>query len=245
MDRALFRTAWQTLANGYAGTPAIVPFRRDLCCYPAVGIRLADPTGAMQPIDDFYAACPDADAPAVMAAIRAVQPMQRAYLTVAEHSDETDEVYRALGCRYDSSEWLMVYDLRDHVVVAPTQQVDILTVADITTGNTADPEAMLWLSHANVSSTAMTHVAVRDGPRVLARARTLRLPDGTSYISMVFTSPQARRQGYGRDVMLALLNADAAAGVHTVVLMSSHMGIPLYRSLGFVSLCATHIYTLS
>jgi predicted acetyltransferase len=79
---------------------------------------------------------------------------------------------------------------------------------------------------------------------VLARARTLRLPDQTSYISMVYTAPQARRNGYARDLMLALLAADAAAGVHTAVLMSSQMAIPLYQNLGFVPLCNTHIYTI-
>ena len=244
MNDALFQTAWSTLANGYAGTPAILPYRTDLVCAPAWGIRLADPTGTTHPIDDYYVASPDDDASAVLAVIRAVSPMSRAYLTVAEQSPATDRIYQSLGCVYDSSECLMSYDLRQYTPVPPTHHVDTLTVADIGPCNTADPEAMIWLNEANVAAPQMTHVAVRSGPRVLARARTLRLPNQTSYISMVYTAPQARRNGYARDLMLALLAADAAAGVHTAVLMSSQMAIPLYRSLGFVPLCNTHIYTI-
>jgi len=107
MNDTLFQTAWSTLANGYAGTPAITPYRTDLVCAPAWGIRLADPTGSMQPIDDYYVASPDDDAPAVLAGIRAVPPMSRAYLTVAEQSTATDRIYQSLGCVYDASECLM------------------------------------------------------------------------------------------------------------------------------------------
>ena len=240
-----FRSAWQTLIDGYAGTPAILPFRTELACAPASGLRLADPDGRQSPIDDFYAAVPDGDAPALLAAICAVPPAPRAYLTVAALSDATDAVYRDLGCVYDSSECLMSVDLTTMVIPPPETAVDILTVADISAANMADPESMLWLSSANVASPDMTHVVIRSGAHIHARARTLRLADGTSYVSMVYTAPHARRQGYGRDLMRALLAADQAAGIHTVVLMSSQMGIPLYQSLGFVPLCTTHIYTLS
>jgi len=241
---AAFDRAWQTLIEGYAGTPAILPFRTLLSCAPAHGLRLADPDGRQPPIDDFYAAVPDADAPALLAAIRAVPPAARAYLTVAAQSDATDAVFRDLGCVYDSSECLMSIDLTTLRIPPPGTAVHTLTEADISAANMADPESMLWLSSANVTSTAMTHVAIRAGAHIHARARTLRLVDGTSYISMVYTAPHARRLGYGRDLMRTLLAADQAAGIHTVVLMSSQMGIPLYQSLGFVPLCTTHIYTL-
>jgi GNAT superfamily N-acetyltransferase len=244
MTRSI-HTAWQTLIDGYAGTPAIMPFRTELSCAPAIGLRLADPEGKQSPIDDYYVYSADADAPQIIATIRSVPPAPRAYLTVAAQSDATDAVYRALGCVYDSSECLMSFDLTTAVIPPPVTTVDILTVADISAANMADPESMLWLSSANVSSFAMTHVAIRSGAHIHARARTLRLADGTSYVSMVYTAPSARRQGYGKDLMRALLAADQAAGTHTVVLMSSQMGIPLYRSLGFVPLCTTHIYTLS
>ena len=239
-----FHRAWQTLIDGYAGTPAILPYRTILACAPANGLRLADPEGVQPPIDDFYAAVPDDDAPALLAAIRAMPPAPRAYLTVAAQSDATDAIYRDLGCVYDSSECVMSIDLTTMVIPPPQTAVDTLSVADISSANMADPESMLWLSTANVSSPAMTHVAVRSGAYIHARARTLRLADGTSYVSMVYTAPQARRNGYARDLMRALLAADQAAGIHTVVLMSSQMGIPLYQSIGFVPLCTTHIYTL-
>lgn len=241
---APFHRAWQTLIDGYAGTPAILPFRTILECAPATGLRLADPDGRQSPIDDYYAAIPDDQAQVLLSTIRAVPPAPRAYLTVAAQSDQTDAVFRTLGCVYDSSECLMAMELRSAQIPPPQTPVTTLTVADISAANMADPESMLWLSDANVASPQMTHVAVRVGVHIYARARTLRLPDGTSYISMVYTAPQARRRGYGRDIMRALLAADQAAGIQTAVLMSSQMGIPLYQSLGFVPLCTTHIYTL-
>jgi hypothetical protein len=187
-------TAWQTLIDGYAGTPAIMPFRTELSCAPAIGLRLADPEGKQSPIDDYYVYSANADAPHIIATIRSVPPAPRAYLTVAAQSDATDAVYRALGCVYDSSACLMSFDLTTAVIPPPVTTVDSLTVADISAANMADPESMLWLSSANVSSPDMTPVAIRNGASIHARARTLRLANGTSYVSMVYTAPSARRQ---------------------------------------------------
>lgn len=244
MDHPLFAQAWQTLIDGYAGAPALQPFRTVLTCPPAQGNRLIDPYGSGRAMDDYYLTIPDTAAAAAIAQIRALPPTTPAYLTVAAQSAQTDALYRALGCTYDATEPLMAMPLRDRAFPAPSHPVHTITVSDIPAYNTADPESTAWLNHPNVAAATMTHVAISDGPYVRARARSLRLPSGTSYISMVFTAPQYRGRGYAHALMTALLRADAANGTHTSVLLASPMAVSLYQHLGFETLCDAHIYRL-
>jgi predicted GNAT family acetyltransferase len=195
-------------------------------------------------MDDYYLAVPDADAPAALAAIRAVPPTTPAYLTVAASTPQTDAVYQALGCVSEGTEPLMARSLAHYQRAHATVPIHTLTVADVAAANMADPEATAWLNHPNVAAETMTHVAVTDGPYIRARARSLRLPNGCSYISMVFCAPNYRGHGYATALMHALLAADLAHGIHTAVLLASPMAVGLYQRLGFVTLCDAHIYRL-
>jgi GNAT superfamily N-acetyltransferase len=55
----------------------------------------------------------------------------------------------------------------------------------------------------------------------------------TGYVQWVATDPEARSKGYGRAVMLALLDWFDGEGVGVVELHATPAGEPLYRDLGF------------
>jgi ribosomal protein S18 acetylase RimI-like enzyme len=59
-------------------------------------------------------------------------------------------------------------------------------------------------------------------------------PEGLyGYIQSMVTDERDRRRGYGRAVLLALLDGFAERGIHRVDLHASAMGEPLYRAEGF------------
>ncbi|MEX2292951.1 MAG: GNAT family N-acetyltransferase [Acidimicrobiales bacterium] len=54
--------------------------------------------------------------------------------------------------------------------------------------------------------------------------------------------PDARNRGLGAAITVELLRAGAAAGCSEAILHSSEMGFPVYRSLGFETVCDVQTY---
>ncbi|MFM7678715.1 MAG: GNAT family N-acetyltransferase, partial [Roseiflexaceae bacterium] len=88
------------------------------------------------------------------------------------------------------------------------------------------------------------HYAIFHADEIVARGRSLRMPTGFSYVSMVYVAPSYRRQGYGRALMQAMLRDDCAARMHTSTLMASYDGAALYATLGYETVAQTHVFTL-
>ena len=86
----------------------------------------------------------------------------------------------------------------------------------------------LHLWHAD----SFAYVGYADG-RAVSAAATLPV-DGTVYVALVATMPNAHGKGYAETVMRhAIEQGRRAMGLSRVTLHASDMGRPLYRSMGF------------
>ena len=166
------------------------------------------------------------------------------YITVCANDDRDIAAYQALGATHAYSELVMAIHLHDYAVVAPAYVVQRACGADVTTWNAMDPEGEPWLNSCDVAAAEMGHYAIFRGDAMVARGRSLRMPSGYSYASMVYVHPAQRRHGLGRALMQAILNDDVAAGMHTSTLMASYEGAALYATLGYITVAQTHVFTL-
>jgi GNAT superfamily N-acetyltransferase len=65
---------------------------------------------------------------------------------------------------------------------------------------------------------------------------------GVAGLHLVATVPEARRRGIGTALTLAALREGRALGYRVGILLSSPMGLPIYRRLGFVAHCSFALY---
>jgi GNAT superfamily N-acetyltransferase len=75
-------------------------------------------------------------------------------------------------------------------------------------------------------------------------AGSVYLGAGVAGVYNVVTVPQARRQGIGTLITLALLRDALAAGYRVGILHTSKMGLNIYRQLGFQEYCTMSQYLL-
>lgn len=235
---------WQACVTGYAGTPATQQECTWLACAPVRGVRLT----IMQdnqpvPCDDYFVA--DCTPVQAMACIRAVPPAPLHYITVCADDDHDIPAYVALGAHHEYSEVLMARDVRTWQAVTPLHPVQRATPQHVTRWNDDDPEGVIWLHPRNVADASMGHYGITVAGQLVARGRSLRMPSGYSYVSMVYVAPAWRQRGFGRAVMQAILNDDALAGIHTSTLMASYQGVALYTPLGYQTVAQTHVFTSS
>jgi ribosomal protein S18 acetylase RimI-like enzyme len=136
------------------------------------------------------------------------------------------------------------------VGVPPATRVDGVELRPVTTP--ADVGAFADVHRCNVtaagrSPTAVDHYATPGAltdpavDAVVARAGgvpvagAMALTTGSVVgVYWVVTHPDHRRRGLGRAVTVAVARASVARGADLLVLQATAMGVPLYRSLGFV-----------
>lgn len=107
--------------------------------------------------------------------------------------------------------------------------------------NQHDPEGIAWVSLCNLVADEMPHYAIWHDNTIVARGRSLRMPDGTSYVGRIYTHPDYRRRGFAYALMSHIVHEDAIAGMTSSILMASPMAIALYRQVGYVPVIPTHI----
>jgi ribosomal protein S18 acetylase RimI-like enzyme len=229
---------WDACVAGFIGTPYKQTVGLRLACAPILGFRVTQPTLC----DDYFVA--DCAPTHAMSCIHAVLPAPLCYITVCADDDHDIAQYQALGATYAYSELVMSVDVRTRPVAHPSHAVLRATHAEITQWNAMDPEGEPWLNSIDVVAPQMGHYAVFCADEMVARGRSLRMPSGYSYVSMVYVAPAQRRRGYGRALMQTMLNDDAAAGMHTSTLMASYEGAALYATLGYETVAQTHVFTL-
>jgi predicted GNAT family acetyltransferase len=234
-------TAWQATISGYMSVPFVQQVATPLACAPVLGIRVAYQIDSPTPCDDFYVAkCEPAHA---VAAIATIPPIANQYITVLDDIPDCVARYTALGLRHAYSEVLMACDVQRHTVVSPAYAVQRATRAEVQSWNARDPEGATWLHPLNVLVPAMGHYAVLVADQLVARARSLQLASGCSYVSMVYTAPAYRRQGLALALMQHMLNEDALAGIRWSTLLATQSAVPLYQQVGYQVLAQTHVFT--
>lgn len=229
---------WAACIAGFVGTPYKQTVGEWLDCAPVHGFRVTHP----QQCDDYFVA--DCAPTHAMSCIRAVPPASLCYITVCADDDRDIAPYQALGATHAYSELVMAVDVRHGTDVEPHYAVQRANSNDVSTWNALDPEGDTWLNVLDVAATTMGHYAIVHADKIIARGRSLRMPTGFSYVSMVYVAPSYRRRGYGRALMQTMLRDDCAAGMHTSTLMASYDGAALYATLGYETVAQTHVFTL-
>jgi GNAT superfamily N-acetyltransferase len=102
----------------------------------------------------------------------------------------------------------------------------------------------LWLRHALPSHTYRGWVAVSEQGEVVAGGGLLVMPwppgpmtmdPRCGFVFNVYTEPEHRRQGLGRQLMAAMHAWARSEGIERVVLNASTFGQPLYAAMGYVA----------
>jgi GNAT superfamily N-acetyltransferase len=86
------------------------------------------------------------------------------------------------------------------------------------------------------------HLLARDGDRPVACSSLFILPSG-AWVTNVGTIPAARGRGAGSAVTVAAIEAALGAGHARIWLAASLLGAPVYRRLGFRSVCSLGRFT--
>ena len=240
MTNNQLESAWRTLIYGCSTSPWMRVHGQWLTCDPAIGLRVSGFEDAPDtPCDDYYAL--DASSAAVVAALDQVPALANHYLTIRGDDDKCVIEYVKRGYHVSYSELLMVADLHTQRGAQSTHDVERATPADVAMWNQHDPEGISWLSHINLVGDEMPHYAIWHDDRIVARGRSLRLPDGTSYVGRIYTHPEYRRRGFALTLMRHIMHEDSQVGVITSVLMASPLAVDLYGQIGYVPVIPTHI----
>jgi GNAT superfamily N-acetyltransferase len=211
-----------------------------LTCDPVIGMRVTGFEDAPDtPCDDYYVL--DASPAVVVAALASVPALANHYLTIRGDDHLIVSQYAMYGYHVSYSELLMALDLRIQHHASLTHTVVRATPADVEIWNQRDPERIAWIACVNLMGDEMPHYAIWQDDIIVARGRSLRMPDGTSYVGRIYTHPDYRRRGYGRALMHHIVAEDARAGVTTSILMAAPMAVDLYRQIGYLQVIPTHI----
>ena len=142
-------------------------------------------------------------------------------------------------------------DLRTTAVVAPPPAIERVRRFDLDAEGSAlhalietafseiafnAPQSFLsWHAEVSAKSEPEFRLALDDAEGLVATAIGQRWEDGVGYVSRVAVAPRARGRGYGRAVLLALLDAFRAAGLTTAELSvagTNMQATGLYESVG-------------
>lgn len=160
-----------------------------------------------------------------------------------EKSDEALRAgYRALGYRLNATEAFMVHPLKPIAKCAqpfPVVRVDSQDLADRVTKGAGKKQILPeHLGH----DTPLRLYAALDGQRVIGWVRSITTGDST-WVSNMFVIPAYRRQGIGKSILEKMLRDDRALGSKQSVLLASHTGEHLYKSIGYETIGQLMIYT--
>ena len=142
----------------------------------------------------------------------------------------------------------VVFDMDPAIDLATFRRIELLWFAD-SQGEAEMIEDLFADSTLLVPDDTATYLAGQAGaPRAgaAAAAMVVNVPVGADQIGViawVATEPDRRRHGFGGLATQAASNRSFELGAKAVVLQASPMGLPVYRRLGYRSLCEYTIWS--
>lgn len=161
--------------------------------------------------------------------------------------DQPDEPirkeFREMGYRLGHTEPFFVHHLR----TLPTLQGEqaIVRVVDQSLAEKlarAARSKQILPQHLADPDPPLRQYVAFDGDDLIGWVKSISVRDCT-WCSNLYVSPSYRRRGIGKALMAKMLSDDKAIGSKANVLLASHTGAKLYRTLGYEQIGELFIYT--
>lgn len=148
---------------------------------------------------------------------------------------EPRQLYKALGYRALSTEWMFVHPLQNipnHTSLPPVRLVTHQSELHSLPKYASQPLKLMPGSRLFL---------IWDEDRVYGFVRNIDV-DENGWVSGLFVKPDVRGQGYGRALMSSLLQSDHATGLKTSVLLANSAGARLYPHLGYQQIAVLQMF---
>jgi GNAT superfamily N-acetyltransferase len=122
------------------------------------------------------------------------------------------------------------------------EYIDVLVESFGFAADLRDTFATVLGEMAFAPGTPMRNFLGRLGGRPVA-CSTLLLADGVAGLWNVGTTAPARGRGVGTALTAAAMAAGARAGARTAILIATSLGVPVYRAMGFETVCEMPLWS--
>ena len=108
--------------------------------------------------------------------------------------------------------------------------------------NKAAGRKQILPAHITDPKPSIRQYVARDGEALIGWVKSITVGNST-WCSNLYVNPAYRRRGIGKALMAKMLSDDKALKFRSNVLLASHTGAKLYRTLGYEQIGELFIYT--